>query len=208
MSLDLNEIHQQTLFVQCDYRTHINIPKDHPLVVLNQSLPWADLMEQTVPLLYQNHGICIDVGRRLNLRAHLGAYILQSVHNWTDRWTEEMLKYYVPARIFCGFLESSGSLDHTKIEEFRNRLGEPKDAAQPAFEDRSAQTGTADGRGSMGLSVIELGGILGEPDGLPDLFITHWIAQENAFYQSLKPEGQSLEYRDRTRQLRLGEISI
>jgi len=123
MSLDLNEITQETLFIQSDFRTHINIPKDHPLVVLNQSISWHSLMEQAVPLLYQNQGISIDLGRRLNLRAHLGAYILQSVHNWSDRWTEEMLKYYVPARIFCGFLESSGSIDHTKIEEFRNRLG-------------------------------------------------------------------------------------
>jgi hypothetical protein len=60
----------------------------------------------------------------------------------------------------------------------------------------------------MGLSVVELGGMLGKPDGLPDLFITHWIAQENAFYQSLRPEGQDLEYRDRIRQLHMGEISI
>jgi len=123
MSVDLSAIVQETLFSQSDYRTHINIPKEHPLVVLNQSIAWNDLMEQAVPLLYQNHGISVDVGRRLNLRAHLGAYILQSVHNWTDRWTEEMLKYYMPARIFCGFLESSGSIDHTKIEDFRNRLG-------------------------------------------------------------------------------------
>ena len=46
-----------------------------------------------------------------------------------------MIRYYVPARIFCGFLESTGSLDHTRterssaqqttrIEAFRNRFGE------------------------------------------------------------------------------------
>jgi hypothetical protein len=35
-----------------------------------------------------------------------------------------MVRYYVPARIFCGFLESNGSLDHTRIEAFRNRFGE------------------------------------------------------------------------------------
>ena len=124
MSLDLNEITQETLFTQTDFRTMINIPKDHPLVVLNQSIPWQELMEQAIPLLYQEHCIAMDIGRRLHLRAHLGAYILQTVHNWTDRWTEEMLKYYVPARIFCGFLESTASIDHTKIEKFRNRLGE------------------------------------------------------------------------------------
>ena len=35
-----------------------------------------------------------------------------------------MLRYYVPARVFCGFLESTGSLDHTRIEAFRNRFGQ------------------------------------------------------------------------------------
>ena len=94
MSLDMTEITQSTLFSRLDFRTMIHIPKDHPLIVLNQSLPWEELMEEAIPLLYQNHGIAIDIGRRLNLRAHLGAYILQSVHNWTDRWTEEMLKFY------------------------------------------------------------------------------------------------------------------
>ena len=50
--------------------------------------------------------------------------MLQTVHGWTDRWTEEMVRFYFPARIFCGYLESTGSLDHTRIEEFRNRFGE------------------------------------------------------------------------------------
>jgi hypothetical protein len=60
----------------------------------------------------------------------------------------------------------------------------------------------------MGLSIGELGGMSGKPDGLPDLFITHWVAQENALYQSLRMPGGELEYRDKTRQFRLGEISI
>jgi hypothetical protein len=84
-----------------------------------------DLMEKARPILYDEQGIPWDGGgRKLNLRAHLGAYILQTVHGWTDRWTEEMLRFYFPARIFCGFVDSTGSLDHTKIEEFRNRFGE------------------------------------------------------------------------------------
>jgi hypothetical protein len=84
-----------------------------------------ELMEKARPILYDEQGIPWDTGgRKLNLRAHLGAYILQTVHGWTDRWTEEMLRFYFPARIFCGYLESTGSLDHTKIEEFRNRFGE------------------------------------------------------------------------------------
>ena len=79
---------------------------------------------RSFPILYDEQGISADTGRRLDLRAHLGAYILQTTYGWTDRWTEEMLKFYIPARIFCGYLESTGSLDHTSIEDFRNRFGE------------------------------------------------------------------------------------
>jgi hypothetical protein len=81
-------------------------------------------MKKAIPILYEEQGISQNTGRILNLQAHLGAYILQTVHGWTDRWTEEMIRYYIPARIFCGFWESTGSLDRTRIENFRNRLGE------------------------------------------------------------------------------------
>ncbi|MBZ0114808.1 MAG: CRTAC1 family protein [Thermoanaerobaculia bacterium] len=83
------------------------------------------------------------------------------------------------------------------------------------FEDWSARTGTADPRGSMGISVADLGapaedGGLLPPDGLPDLFVSHWVAQENALYQATRNDSAGpswLEYRDRVRPLRLAEIS-
>ncbi len=85
----------------------------------------------------------------------------------------------------------------------RNQRGGPL-----TFVDISALTGTADPRGSMGLSVGELGDLGGKLDTLPDLFVTHWLAQENALYQSEMISGEFLEYRDKTRQYALGEISI
>ncbi len=75
------------------------------------------------------------------------------------------------------------------------------------FEDASSSTGTADPRGSMGIAVTDLSEGGGSPDGLPDLFVTHWIAQENALYQAVLAGGHQLEYRDKTRHLGLGEIS-
>ncbi|MBW2274522.1 MAG: CRTAC1 family protein [Deltaproteobacteria bacterium] len=107
-----------------------------------------------------------------------------------------------------GWLDLYVNNDVSANRLYRNLQGDLGATGGMAFDDISALTGTADGRGSMGLSVGEIGGMHGEADGLPDLFITHWIAQENAFYQSLKPEGHDLEYRDKTRLLRLGEISI
>jgi enediyne biosynthesis protein E4 len=75
------------------------------------------------------------------------------------------------------------------------------------FEDLSAAAGSADPRGSMGLCVADLGAGAHPPDGRPDLFITHWIAQENALYQTV-PTAAGFEVRDRTRALGLGEISL
>ncbi len=118
-----------------------------------------------------------------------------------------------------GWLDLYVNNDVSTNRLYRNLGGDFEAGEMVLFDDRSNMTGTADPRGSMGLSVAEIGGMSGEPDGLPDLFITHWIAQENAFYQSLVTTGDTrgdlssvprgnLEYRDKTRHLRLGEISI
>lgn len=76
------------------------------------------------------------------------------------------------------------------------------------FEDVSTFTGTADPRGSMGIAVTDLADANGAADGLPDLFVTHWVAQENALYRAVASGPRRLEYHDKTRHLGLGEISI
>lgn len=85
----------------------------------------------------------------------------------------------------------------------RNRAAEIGDAL---FEDVSSQTGTADPRGSMGVSIADLAFDETGLDGRPDLLVTHWVAQENALYQAIDVGGR-LEYRDRARNMRLAEIS-
>jgi hypothetical protein len=107
-----------------------------------------------------------------------------------------------------GWLDLYVNNDVSPNRLYRNLLGDLGPGDPIAFDDLSTLTGTADSRGSMGLSVAEMGGMLGEADGLPDLFITHWIAQENALYLSMKTDRSDLEYRDKTRAFRLGEISI
>jgi hypothetical protein len=124
MAINWRSIGQSSLFEVGIWRARVSIEASHRLVVLCRSIPWDKLIKAAIPILYDESGVAQDCkGRRLDLRAHLGAYILQTVHGWTDRWTEEMLKFYIPARLFCGYLESDGSLDHTSIEEFRTRFG-------------------------------------------------------------------------------------
>ncbi|HIG27388.1 MAG TPA: CRTAC1 family protein [Verrucomicrobiales bacterium] len=107
-----------------------------------------------------------------------------------------------------GWLDLYVNNDASANKLFRNMTGDLGDNESILFADQSAATGTADPRGSMGLSVGEIGGMTGKPDSLPDLFVSHWLAQENAFYQSVVNSGGGLEYRDKTRHFRLGEISI
>ncbi len=109
-----------------------------------------------------------------------------------------------------GWLDLYINNDVSSNRLYRNLSGRPRPdgSTRLGFEDVSPITGTADPRGSMGLSLAEMGGMEGKYDGLPDLFITHWIAQENALYQSLRYPGGRFEYRDKTRQRRLGEIAL
>jgi len=105
-----------------------------------------------------------------------------------------------------GWLDLYVNNDVSPNRLFRNLAPEFGTGGSLVFADLSTSTGTADPRASMGLSVAETGDMTGTPDGLPDLFLTHWVAQENALYQSLMTGG-GLEYRDKSRQFNLGEIS-
>ncbi|MDP6780079.1 MAG: CRTAC1 family protein [Candidatus Latescibacteria bacterium] len=106
-----------------------------------------------------------------------------------------------------GWLDLYVANDVSTNRLFRNTGDDLGGAGLPVFLDLSTATGTADPRGSMGISVGEIGGMSGNSDNLPDLFITHWVAQENALYQSLRTGRGVVEYRDKSRQFRLGEIS-
>lgn len=77
------------------------------------------------------------------------------------------------------------------------------------FEDWSYEAVVADYRGAMGLAVADWDGDLDL-----DLFITHWIAQENALYSNLLTdlsdmEGESMMmFRDEADRFGLGQIAL
>ncbi|MFQ5689258.1 MAG: FG-GAP-like repeat-containing protein [Gemmatimonadota bacterium] len=80
------------------------------------------------------------------------------------------------------------------------------------FEDVSHLTRVADYRGAMGLAVGDWNG-----DSDLDLFVTHWIAQENAFYdnrlrsafESLEaPAPNTLQFMDEADRYGLGQIAL
>lgn len=103
----------------------INVPPDHPLIILANQLPWEamyELIEEDLrisTLLKKLH-----YGRKLKSRIHLGVYLLQKMYDFTDRQMERALKDNAAYQIFCGYgiVEQWHSPDHTKIEKFRSRL--------------------------------------------------------------------------------------
>jgi hypothetical protein len=119
------------------------------------------------------------------------------------------------AATFCdldgdGWLDLYVNNDVSANKLYRNpmfRVEFAETQEQRPFEDLSTLTGTADTRGSMGLSLGEIGQMDDAADGLPDLFITHWIAQENALYLSQSDVPGEILYLDKTRQFRLGAVS-
>jgi len=103
----------------------IDVSPTHPLIQLAQVIPWPALAELVIPDLKQStaKGKWWR-GRKLKLRIHLGALLLQWLYNLTDRQVEWGLKDNAAYQLFCGggSVEKWHVPDHTKIEEFRSRL--------------------------------------------------------------------------------------
>jgi transposase, IS5 family len=103
----------------------IEISKTHPLIQLANALPWMELINLVVEDLKKTtyKGFWF-MGRKIKVRVHLGAYLLQHIFNLTDRRLEYQIKDNAAFRLFCGYgiVEQWYTPDHTKIEEFRNRL--------------------------------------------------------------------------------------
>lgn len=116
MSVDISQINYP---IKDKLKTEISVPAKHSLILLAESIPWSDYAELAIKDLYEGKK---RSGRKLNLRLHLGAFLLQTLSRWTDRELEENLSYYAPARVFCG-LEGK-AYDHSAYVRFRNRLSE------------------------------------------------------------------------------------
>ena len=103
----------------------IFVANDHPLIRLAGALPWdllialvvADLKNTTAKGFWR-------CGRKIRVRIHLAAYLLQKLYNATDRQIEYGIKDNAAYQLFCGLYTVDGwhAPDHTKIEKFRSRL--------------------------------------------------------------------------------------
>lgn len=139
--------------------------------------------------LYQNNGdgTFTDVAEALKIDNPEGRSLCAA---WADFNLDGFVDLYIANDV------SSNAL-------YQNRNGE-------GFEDISSSSLTADYRGAMGIAVGDF-----DRDLDFDLFITHWIAQENALFQNMKyfmeieqGEDQSLFFTDVADEYGLGQISL
>ncbi len=102
----------------------ITISDSHPLIQLANALNWENLVEIILPDLKKTAKGCWWMGRPLQLRIHLGAFLIQQLFNKKDRQTEYEIKDNAAYQLFCGrtVVKKWHAPDHTKIEEFRSRL--------------------------------------------------------------------------------------
>src|SRR5215470_14902816 len=103
----------------------IEVSPTHPLIQLARVIPWQALADMVLPDLKRTtpKGKWW-LGRKLTLRIHLGAFLLQWLYNLTDRQVEWALKDNAAYQLLCGrgLIDPWHAPDHTKIEEFRSRL--------------------------------------------------------------------------------------
>jgi hypothetical protein len=83
-----------------------------------------------------------------------------------------------------------------------------RNLGEGAFEDVSHTAWVADPRGAMGLAVGDW-----DRDGDVDLFVTHWLAQENALFSNMRLPGKGgapgrLTFMDVADQQGLGQVSL
>ncbi len=103
----------------------IDVGNEHPLIKMANALPWMLLIDLVLPDLKRTTARGFWwTGRKLRVRVHLAAYILQKLYNLTDRQTEFTIKDNAAYQLFTGRSVVPGwrPPDHTKIEEFRSRL--------------------------------------------------------------------------------------
>lgn len=102
----------------------IAVPSSHSLIRLANALDWNAIASIASPDLKKTANGFWRLGRKLCLRIHLSVMVLQCLLKESDRGIEEKINQTPVYQIFSGFgaLRNWKCPDHTKVEEFRNRL--------------------------------------------------------------------------------------
>jgi hypothetical protein len=113
---------RQSELIPLSMRPTIVIEEDHRLVILAKEIDWTDFLAFVE--LVRLSKVKNAAGRPPQLRAMVGALLLRAVRKLTYRETEDLIRYYAPARYLCGLTETEWTPDHNTICDFEKLLGE------------------------------------------------------------------------------------
>lgn len=113
---------RQKELIPLSMRPTIIIGENHRLVILANEIDWTDFL-MLVELIRLSK-VKNAAGRPPHLRALVGALLLRAVRKLTYRDTEDLIRYYAPARYLCGLTETDWVPDHNTICDFEKLLGE------------------------------------------------------------------------------------
>ena len=113
---------RQRDLIPLSMRPTIVIDEDHRLVILAREIDWTEFL-MFVELIRLSK-VKNAAGRPPHLRALMGALLLRAVRKLTYRETEDLIRYYAPARYLCGLTETDWTPDHNTICDFEKLLGE------------------------------------------------------------------------------------
>jgi len=92
------------------------------LVQMTDEIDWTELVELVESI--RRSKVTSDAGRPPRLRALTGALVFRATRKMTYRETEDLIRYYAPARYLCGLTETEWTPDANTIQDFEQLLGE------------------------------------------------------------------------------------
>lgn len=100
----------------------VAVSEDHELVRLARALDWVELERAAAEI--RETKVKGPGGRVPHLRVMLGAMALMALRRKTYRETEDLLRYYVPARYLCDLMDRRWTPDFTTLQDFAELMGE------------------------------------------------------------------------------------
>lgn len=100
----------------------ITIADNHRLAVMTEEIDWTEF-EGLIQSIRMST-LTSAAGRPPHLRALAGALTLRATRRMTYRETEDLIRYYAPARYLCGLTETTWTPDANTIQDFEQLMGE------------------------------------------------------------------------------------
>ena len=103
----------------------VHVSETHPLIQIGNTLDWKDMSDLIMEDLKSSSSYLFWwLGRKIDIRTHLGIYALQCILKMTDRGMKDAIESNGVYQVFCGrtVVEKWFCPHFSTYEKFRNRL--------------------------------------------------------------------------------------